>query len=517
MSFVLANLLFFAPVAALAWIAARVLERKKIGTDNELTTGISIVFVSMLAYGALGFAFTSAIGPHAGDEGHYLLQMRSLYEDGDLDLRNNLLAMGETHFEQRRHILLISFRPRGDHVYSWLPYGLPVLLAPLHRAGFPAIHAVLGLLAGLGLLGTYRLCRASGADRTPALVLVGVIGASTLWAVYSARVLPEILSATLLVWTAWAVARQVERPTLTAVTGALCGAGMMFAHPRLIPLSLLCAATYFLLGVARTATRKSAILFSAIYGCLAAGYAAIQFSMFVGGTAYEAKLALFGYPAGAWGILAENRGILASFPAIAWLLAANVEWLRRDSTHRPVAALALLVFFANLAVNCTNVWYLGGSSLSGRYLLSTVPLLAPGAAFVFASTHRTARVWLLFLALTSTAVLVLLATRLPDFGKAFSQPDRAIPMVYPALRGLLHPLPAPMYKQPEAVPYLLGSLSAVFLYIGTWVVVRGRESTARLAMAVIALMAVISHPFQPEPPAPRQPKGHVVKAVHAEE
>ncbi len=62
-----------------------------------------------------------------GDEGHYFTIARSIHQDHDVDLTNNI-----RHYRKRQagrfHISRYS---RGGHAYSWHPVGLSVVFAPL--------------------------------------------------------------------------------------------------------------------------------------------------------------------------------------------------------------------------------------------------------------------------------------------------------------------------------------------------------------------------------------------------
>jgi len=83
---------FYLPIFLIAIILPRVipfakpvLERLALRIQPWIAIGLLTVFFTMT-----GLYWTFASGAHSGDEGHYLIQAVSLYEDGDLDIRNNL-------------------------------------------------------------------------------------------------------------------------------------------------------------------------------------------------------------------------------------------------------------------------------------------------------------------------------------------------------------------------------------------------------------------------------------------
>jgi len=131
-----------------------------------------------------------------------LTQAKSLFYDHDLDIKNNLMEEmrpeeRETLVSRRANFHIVP-NSRNKHWYSWHPYGLPLIAAPFWKGGLTARHLILSLIAALGCLGSFLLCRRSGAGISGSLMAVFAMGGSVYWSLYSARFLPEVLGATLL-------------------------------------------------------------------------------------------------------------------------------------------------------------------------------------------------------------------------------------------------------------------------------------------------------------------------------
>lgn len=436
-----ASLLFFLPVLlgsfALFRFAAAADARggeAPVGRLEVLLTGVLFAVL----YTAVGVHFTKSVGEHAGDEAHYLTQARSLHNDGDLDLRNDLSSLRPEQIRNQH----ISPNSRGGHWYSWHSFGLSLLLAPFVPGSLWARHAVLGLFSGLGCAGLMELCRALGARRIWSHVAVWLLGLGTFWGVYSSRALPEVAGAALTTWAVVAILRQRELPWgSAAICVAACGC-LPWLHTRFLPVSGLCAAMYGIAGLLGREAWPGKLLrlgcFSA--ACLAAlsGFFAVQFAMFKGGVPLPVGLILFAYPQGMWLVIASDRGLLATLPMFAGLLAAAVWILLRDPGRRAASVIALVLLAAVLAFSCATEFFEGGACLPGRYLLVVAPLFVPLLARALGGFPAAARWWILFLGLVPVFDFALLLARLPEFGKAFSSPHECIGAIYDVFAGLMH-------------------------------------------------------------------------------
>lgn len=463
---VAANLLFFLPVL-LAGVSLLRFAAAGDACGDQRAVGVREIVITGIAFAAfftfVGLYFTHAVGEHSGDEGHYLTQARSLWNDHDLDLRNDLANVPPDQLH-KQHISLNSRRGW----YSWHAPGLPLLLAPTVPAGLFARHAVLGSFAGLGCAGILALCRIVGARRAWSRLALLLFALSSFWAIYSSRALPEVAGAALTAWAVVAILRQETRPwgsiALVVVT---CGL-LPWLQTRFLPVSGACAGLF---GLAALLERTSwsmkmrrLIVFGAAYVVAMAAFFAMQFYQFKGGLPLSAGAILFAQPAGMWHVLASNRGILFSLPLFAGLLAAALWALARVGACRRLAAAALILLCVTLATACATEFFAGGSCLPGRYLLVVTPLFVPCLASALERAGGTMRMWIAFLGLISVAEFVLVLARLPEFGKAFAGPRSAIGKIYALLEPAAQPLVAPTDSllHPFAL-LLLGGTMALFL------------------------------------------------------
>lgn len=413
-------------------VASFLLETKQGGRHHALwAVGIFCVFSVFHALG--GFHISTHAGEHVGDEGHYLIQAQSLHEDRDLDIRNNIyhllnttpdhaLSRAALHLEDGENPSLflhpgwkgrfhVAANSRGEAWYSWHPYGLPLLLAPVWPWGLGARHAVLGVISGAGLAGLFLLCRQVGAGNVASALTVLSLGTSVYWSGYAFRALPELLGGTLLIWSFWGIAAQRQRPGTSLFVVAACCSYLPIAHVRFLPMSLMAMGLYGLFVLMGSDHPRDKLTRLPVFALLCATglgiYAYLQFSMFSGGSHTGIDGILFTYPLGAWGILASDRGIIALLPVFIWIAGAMVVWLVVDRSNRLLCLGLLSVFLACLIVNTTNHMYSGGKSMPGRYIVCVVPLLFVGAALMLERSEIIGRSLFIFLSLFSTMLLFL--------------------------------------------------------------------------------------------------------------
>lgn len=449
-----------------------------------------VLVVAVIAFAHGGYRFSKTVGEHVGDEGHYLIQAQSLYEDGNLDITSQLLtSLGVDDLSQlslpRFHV---SPRSQGDALYSVHPYGLSLFLAPSWKWGLGGRHIVLGLISGLGLTGLFLLCRRMGAGNTASLLAVASLGASAFWGIYSYRALPEVLAATLVVWTFWAIAVQRERPWLSLPVAAMCCIYLPFAHTRFIPLSLMGIGLYGLFGLlGAEAWRGKLVRLAAFTGVCAAGYGsymAMQYAMFGATGNYPVKAAMFSYPMGLWEIFVNDRGLLSHFPVFFWLAGAMVAWWVVDRENRWFCLGITVTFLAGLLTTATYPWYTGGSSLPGRYLIATSPLLFVGAAVMLERVHLAARTWFVFLSLFSSLVFILVWVNLPGIGRAFIMPLHTLAS-FPLLQDFYFPHAS--FREGANSNTLWTNIYAVTVLLLTTAMILFRKRFQRMTFFVIPI------------------------------
>jgi hypothetical protein len=412
---------------------------------GTIVWAVLILLFSLTVYATSGFIFSSTVGEHVGDEGHYLIQAHSLYEDGDLDLKNNILDSLDDQ-EDPATVCLFNYHiapnSRNGAWYSWHPYGLSVLLAPTTLWGLTGRHIALGFISGLGLAGLFLLCRRMGSGTLASLLAVLSLGTSVYWGLYSMRALPEVLGGTLAIWTFWAIATQQQRPWLTLLVAAACCVFMPFAQTRFVPVSLMGIGLYGLFGLLGHEPLKTKLFRLSAFTLLCiAGYGlylAIQTSMFSGGGSYPIRETLFSYPIGAWAVLASDRGLVSIFPVFLWLAGAMVIWFITDKANRLFCLGIAATFLACLLTSNTYPGYTGGSSLPGRYLVVVVPLLFVAAAVMLERADRIGRGCFFCLSLFSTMLLFSIFLHMENVGRAFILPIHRLSS-FPLFQSLYFP------------------------------------------------------------------------------
>ncbi len=500
MSAWVANLIFYAPLFLLSLFLTRLTFVRTSGglpwgsllrmrllayfsrwrSCMRLNPAWAILICTTLIFFLTGLYYTRSCGPHAGDEGHYLILATSLYEDHDLDIKNNLVnEMGAENVQrlgrQYLHVSHCSCAPRW---YSYHAPGLSFLLAPVVPGGDVARHGVLGIIAGLACAAMWRLCRRSGASLIACGVVLGAFWCSIYWCVYASRALPEVLGVCLMAWLCWSALAQKEYPWRTALLAGFCCAYLPWVQIRFYPLTLAGLVLYSVSGLrtaepfARRWLRIGVFLLIGIGGI--AMYRHFQNQMFEGGFSHEVGKILLAYPPGLWRVLTNPEGLLNTFPLALWLIAAGLVWIVVARPHRWMAVtLCGMVVFSWLST-CAVPNYGGGSTLGGRFLLVVMPLLLPATAALWDRVMPAARWWLVFLALISIALLGLELLYLPELGNSFAFPFYDLPVVIPVLQGLQYPF--------------CGAMHALVLFLLTILLISLR--TARLAMGVAIVMLI---------------------------
>ncbi len=477
------NLMIYGGAAICAWaLSSWHAEKSSQAPARWRRDTIYILLAATCLYWAGGVYYTTAVGEHAGDEGHYLIQAESLYHDGDLDLRNNFEARGITDGRQRVHISPFS---RGDNWYSWHSPGLAFLLAPTVPGGIVWRHLVLGLIAGSGLAFMHALARIIGADRRSSLLVTVLLGSGAYWAIYASRALPEMLGATLTVLALCSVFEQRRRPWLSLVLCALCIGFLPWAQARFIPVAATLWGAYGLHGLLGSSEswRQKILrmtLFTLLCSVLLGHYQYIQHQMFEGGLALSTGL-LFSHTPGMWHTLASNRGILYMLPLFACALAACVRLAGQRHT-RFFALYAGLLFLSVFLTSCATVWFTAGSTLPGRFLLVIIPVLMAGLARALGSVNAGFRILTCFTGCVPIAFLLAQLTVLERFGRSFPN-LYLIEQTHPFFTGLFR-----FYYD----PYQTWSLwPALALYLAAGVLLL-RPAISRIGqvLTLVLLMAV---------------------------
>ena len=424
---------------------------------------LALVFLATLGvYLLAAVRMLPYVEPPTGDQPHYLMQVISLVEDGDLDLKNNYTtaeSYGQFSAPGRRRE---GFRgiPVGYHLdptghivvrdteagEAWYPKhspGLPVLLVPgwlvgraltpwldgLTAAGFggwPGVVVEMGLIGAL--LGTqvFLLAWEVTGRRAFALIVWAAVSFSVPQMLLSLMVYPEIVGALVL---AFAFRHLVVRP-LPAVPWRLGLLGLAVAllpwlNPRFVlvsgGLALLAAVVLWRGGWRGRALASKGLL---LLGPLAASLAALrwyqlaihgsslgaasQYEGFFVPTMVDGRLgadwqALFLALAGLF--VDRQYGLLVFAPIYALAGVGLVALWRHPAYRWTVGALGVIILPYVALTADFRVWW-GGWSPPARYLAVLTPLLAvPLARSLLAlAGHRPYQV--VFAALAGVGVLV---------------------------------------------------------------------------------------------------------------
>ena len=154
-------------------------------------------FVGVAAWAALGAGAQASYGARMiADEPQYVLSALSLWEDGDLDIADELEAERWREFHEVPLPRQTEPRPDGSELSPHDPL-LPVLLAPgVGLAGWQGARATMALLAGaLAALLLWTAVVRLGVRLRTALVVVGAFALSPPLAAYGSQVYPELPAA----------------------------------------------------------------------------------------------------------------------------------------------------------------------------------------------------------------------------------------------------------------------------------------------------------------------------------
>jgi hypothetical protein len=363
----------------------------------------------------LGAAAFLLVGLHygsrlrvSGDEPHYLMMARSLWREGDLDLRDNF-AREDWREDTPGPVAPHYGAPRRDgRPYPAHSPGLPFLLAPAYAwGGRLGCIALLGLAVAALCVEVRRLALHVAGDRAAALLAwAAAAGPPVLF--YSFHVYTEVPSALALV-IALRLLLSAPRPALAAVAGLLASV-LPWLHVKMIPAAAALAVVAVLhLG------RRALLAFFAVALAMAAGYAAYGHAVF--GT--WSPLARYGgMPADATGgsparailglLFDRSFGVLPYAPVFLVAFAAlfsRAWWKAADAASQVLVGLAVLV-----PVLFWRMWW-GGQCPPGRFLVPVIPLLCAALAVRAAVPPRGLLRWRWTLLFLGTALGLFMAAR----------------------------------------------------------------------------------------------------------
>ncbi|MBW3621345.1 MAG: hypothetical protein KY461_13960, partial [Actinobacteria bacterium] len=360
------------------------------------------VAVTTVLAAAPGAGVRATFGAHTtADEPHYLLTALSLWEDGDLDVADELADERYRPFHEIRLSDQAAPAADGRRVAPHDPL-LPLLLAaPMGLGGWVAAKLALALLAGALAAATVWLAvRRFDVRPGVATVTVGLLAASVPLAPYGTQVYPEVPAALATVL-AVAAATGPARPR-TAVGLVLAVTALPWLAVKYVPV----AATVAVIGLWRwwRAGARPLVL-AAVAGFLLSGLAYVvgHLAWYGGLTVYAAgdffqehggQLTVVGTAPDYLGRARRLVGLLVDdeFGVAAWqpawlLLAPAIGAILRRADARaallaPLVAGWLTATF--LALTMQGWWF------PGRQIVVVLPL----AAVAIADLAQRSRPWL---------------------------------------------------------------------------------------------------------------------------
>ena len=417
---VVSNFRFFFPLFLVSLVLA-----KWWRSDQAMPEGPRRALVLLLIPIALVYTWTcyyslKTVGPSAGDECVYIVMADGILTDRSLDTQQAWARLGH---DRPRGFMHLAPNARDDRWYTWHPFGLPLLIAPAWAFTDDPVNEVgrsvaMGLLAALGCLGLWLLCRRAGASTLATFVTMLLICGGVFWTSFASRVLTELPGAVLLIWLFWAISARKDWPRVSLLIAVLTAVYCPFMHLRFLPLGMLGAFFYFvaiLLDGGEMKTRKNhALAFVSLVGLGYLLWAVIQWSMYTGSSQPIGET-LLSYPHGIWQIFFDRYAAGAAIVALYALLAAQLFWWLGSPEQRLLQYAVFSTFLACVVLNCTNIYPFVSywDSTPGRYLFVVVPLLAPGTAYALTHARRPARTFFLFLAMAGLATTILYFYLLP--------------------------------------------------------------------------------------------------------
>jgi hypothetical protein len=393
------------------------------GRRLDAASPAALFLLTAAVYSALGLWYASRLRV-SGDEPHYLLMARSLWQEGDLDLQDNH-AREEWRADTPGPVAPHYGAPRADgRPFPAHSAGLPFLLAPVYAAGGRlACVLVLSLFAAGASVAAWTLALLLAGDRRAALFAWAAAAGPPL-AFYAFHVYTEAPSAFA---AAGALALLLGPPsTGSAIAAALLASALPWLHVKMIP----AAAALGMVALARLRGRAR-IAFAGTVALAAAGYLAYFHAIF----GVASPLAIYGgLPAGETGsplralaglLLDRSFGLLWHAPVYLLAVAAVPAAARRRAWPHALVAAAIL-----LPVAGWRMWW-GGQSPPARFLVPLVPIAAAWAALRADGVGLSRWRW----ALAAVGIaLTLFAVRAPGDLLLLNRGDRAT-RLWSALSG----------------------------------------------------------------------------------
>lgn len=381
---------------------ARLLLLRLQNGDDRVNVRLPVLFGAAAVFYLLLSCWTTLVYPPTGDEPHYLLMAQSMWQEGDLDLTDNL---GRGDFrayypaEQLDHHAAPN--PSGKLISKHFPLLSWLILPGFMLGGRFGAAVIISLLAAGVAAAVYAFSRGWGGTRAEALWAWLLAVAGVPLAVYFDLIYPEVPAALAVMLGLWGWHHGGMRGVLLT---ALAAALLPWIYPKYIPLAAVLA---LLLPVTRGAT-----LFDLGWAVLILALSASGYFLFFQNTyAFTAGQNPYGTWAAPWsprglrnalGLLVDRDfGMLATAPA---LLLAVPGWLRLRRTNLRSAAVVAAVFFTQYLLFTMFEDFSGSAAVFSRQMIPGVVLLLPLLPMGW-SAVKAGRRWLAGLLVAGSVVL----------------------------------------------------------------------------------------------------------------
>lgn len=338
--------------------------------------------IAVSAIAAVGIGIRATYGAQTtADEPQYLLSALSLWEDGDLDISDELAEERFREFHEADLPQQTLILEDGSRISPHDPL-LPLLLAvPMGLGGWVAAKAALAILGGLlAALTVWTARHRLGVSTPTAYLTTGVFAIAPPLVVHSTQVYPEIVAALLLLAGFSALIGPFGR------SGRVVMAVAVIALPWMAVKYVPVAAVLAVAGLVK-ATRRERLWLLAVFASATVAYFAGHLLIFDGLTAYAVgdhftagEFTAVGTEIDLWGRSTRLIGLLVDrgFGLAAWqpafvLLPLAAGWaLARRQDHKVMTALWLLVtgwLVATFAALTMHGWW-----FPGRQVVVVLPI-----------------------------------------------------------------------------------------------------------------------------------------------
>lgn len=338
--------------------------------------GLALDALLFLLFAGLGIRYASRLQA-SGDEPHYLLMAQSLWQEGDLDLRDNYARQDFLDYTPGPLVPHYAAPRRDGRPYPAHSPGLPALLAPAYAlAGRRGCLLVMAALAAWLLREVRRLAGDATGDAGAAWFAWAAAAGPPVF-FYSFHVYTEVPSALAL---ALSLRLLLGRPSLGATAcSALSASVLPWLHVKMT----LAAAALGVLALLRLRGRAR-IVFFVLSGLAAAAFVAYHYAVFgrptplaiyggvprdvVTSSPMRALVGLF---------LDRSFGLLPYAPVFLLSLAGVASLLRKPVQYWQLqVAIAASVLLPALA---WRMWW-GGLCPPARFVVPLVPFLGVALA-----------------------------------------------------------------------------------------------------------------------------------------